>query len=444
MMKKLFNILFVITVCLIINSSDNVKSAPGDTTWITACTDMFHNWPDVHYFNVNLPDTNTHYQQILMTYTIACPAAGCDPWDRLAWIKLYQDTANHIDYEIGRVITPYNIVGGGYPGTCTYVIDVTDYMPLLHDNVLLGSYIETWINGTRGWLVTLKFAYIEGEAYYKPVKVINLWQDHHVVYGDSINPPTNHITPQSIMIDAGTDVVKSRITTTGHGQGNTLNAAEFSPRIHSIVAGNDSVYHNLWRANCYANPCSPQGGTWTLSRAGWCPGASVVPWIVDLTQWVTPGQNQVFRYSMQEYINECSPNNPNCTTGVTCGDCNYNNNGHTEPHYTIEGQLILYKINPIGIKNPGTEIANGFSLMQNYPNPFNPKTNIKFSLEKGSHVKITVFDIRGKEIAVLIDKALMNGDYNVDFDASNFPSGVYYYQMEAKDFKDTKKMVLIK
>src|SRR5512141_510870 len=106
-MNKSLKFLFLVFVCLIINNPDNVRSAPGDTTWVTACTDLFHNWPDMHYFNVSLPDTNTHYQKILMKYTIGCPAAGCDPWDRLGWIKLYVDTVNHIDYEIGRVITPY-------------------------------------------------------------------------------------------------------------------------------------------------------------------------------------------------------------------------------------------------------------------------------------------------------------------------------------------------
>ncbi len=73
-------------------------SSPGDTTWVTTFNQNFQNWADVHYNNFQLPDTNTHYRQILMYYTIGCPAAGCDPWDRLGWIKLYVDSTTN--YEI--------------------------------------------------------------------------------------------------------------------------------------------------------------------------------------------------------------------------------------------------------------------------------------------------------------------------------------------------------
>lgn len=166
---------FAVAILICIIRMQSAYSASGDTTWVTTFNQNFQNWADVHYGNFLLPDTNTHYKKIMMFYTIGCPFAGCDPWDRLGWIKLYVDT--NTNYEIARIVTPYNIVGGGYPGQCVFVIDVTDYMPLLHDSVKLGSYIESWIGGTRGWLVTVKFAFIEGEISDKPYKVINLWQN---------------------------------------------------------------------------------------------------------------------------------------------------------------------------------------------------------------------------------------------------------------------------
>ncbi|MBX7043506.1 MAG: hypothetical protein K1X85_11460, partial [Ignavibacteria bacterium] len=133
-------------------TSATYDSAKADTTWVTTFNQQFQNWADVHYANFTLPATsNFQYSKILMYYTITCPAAGCDPWDRLGWIRLYVDSTTN--YEIARVITPYNIVGGGYPGQCVFVLDVTDYMTLLQGNVRLGSYIESWIGGTRGWLV---------------------------------------------------------------------------------------------------------------------------------------------------------------------------------------------------------------------------------------------------------------------------------------------------
>ena len=105
---------------------------------------------------------------------------------------------------------------------------------------------------------------------------------------------------------------------------------------------------------------------------------------------MTPGQNVVIDYNLQQYENFCRPSNPNCVPGQTCGDCNYNNNGHTEPHYTIEGQLILYKPNPFAsVEIISSEVPASFNLEQNYPNPFNPSTKIKFDLSEVINCEIS-------------------------------------------------------
>ena len=84
------------------------------------------------------------------------------------------------------------------------------------------------------------------------------------------------------------------------------------------------------------------------------------------------------------------------------------------------------------------------SLGQNYPNPFNPVTKIKFGLPKNAHVKLTVFDAVGREIAVLVNEERSANTYEVEFDGSALPSGVYFYKLEAGDFVTTKKMLMIK
>lgn len=418
-------------------------STPGDTTWVTTFDQEFHNWANLHYKPAVFPDTTHHWQKILMTYKIGCPAAGCDPWDRVGWIRLYTDTVNVNYFEIARVVTPYNIVGGGYPGTCTFLFDVTDYMPLLHDNVLLGSYIESWIGGNKGWLVTAKFAFIEGEAYYKPYKVINLWQNDYIVSGDTANLPESHLLPVNLVIDSLAMQVKTKITNTGHGQGNTGNCSEFCVLVNSVVANNDTTTHILWK-QCNLNPCSPQGGTWQYARAGWCPGSGVPPWDVDITTSVTPGQNANLKFLIQPYVNECRPTNPNCTTGVTCADCNYNSTGHTEPNWKVQGQIVYFKLNPIGINNQGTQLPVSFKLEQNFPNPFNPITSISFSLEKNQFVKLIVYDAKGSPVKTLVDKHMIAGIYTVEFDGQNFASGVYFYKIEVGNKSDTRKMILIK
>ena len=92
----------------------------------------------------------------------------------------------------------------------------------------------------------------------------------------------------------------------------------------------------------------------------------------------------------------------------------------------------------------GNEIPTEYSLAQNYPNPFNPATTFKFSVPAASHVKLTLFDLLGREVAVLVNSEFNPGVYKLDWNASNYSSGVYFYRIEAGDFIETKKMVLMK
>ncbi|RKZ00384.1 MAG: hypothetical protein DRQ13_00525 [Ignavibacteriae bacterium] len=85
-----------------------------------------------------------------------------------------------------------------------------------------------------------------------------------------------------------------------------------------------------------------------------------------------------------------------------------------------------------------------FKLSQNYPNPFNPSTKIKYSLPTNEFVNITVYDLLGKAITVLINEQKPAGSYEIIFDASELPSGVYFYKLVTNDFISTKKMILAK
>ena len=89
-------------------------------------------------------------------------------------------------------------------------------------------------------------------------------------------------------------------------------------------------------------------------------------------------------------------------------------------------------------------VLKTFSVQQNYPNPFNPKTTISFSLPSRAHVSVKVFDLLGKEISTLLDNMCEPGEHSVDWNASSFASGVYFYRIEADNFLQTKKMVLLK
>lgn len=85
-----------------------------------------------------------------------------------------------------------------------------------------------------------------------------------------------------------------------------------------------------------------------------------------------------------------------------------------------------------------------FSLGQNYPNPFNPATTLQFSVAKFGLVSLKVYDMLGREVTTLVHNTLDAGQYSVSFDASNLPSGVYFYRLTAEKFTDVKRMMLVK
>ena len=99
---------------------------------------------------------------------------------------------------------------------------------------------------------------------------------------------------------------------------------------------------------------------------------------------------------------------------------------------------------PIGIEPISTEIPQKFELFQNYPNPFNPMTRLKFQMPKSGFTKLVVFDVTGKEKSILVNENLKPGIYEIDWNAENIPSGVYFYSLITNEFTQTKKMVVLK
>ncbi|MBL7128655.1 MAG: DUF362 domain-containing protein [Ignavibacteria bacterium] len=85
-----------------------------------------------------------------------------------------------------------------------------------------------------------------------------------------------------------------------------------------------------------------------------------------------------------------------------------------------------------------------YKVYQNYPNPFNPTTNIRYEIPRGGFVKLVVFDALGKEVTTLVNEKLNAGSYEVDWDGTDYPSGVYFYKLITDGFVDVKKMVLVK
>jgi hypothetical protein len=157
------------------------------------------------------------------------------------------------------------------------------------------------------------------------------------------------------------------------------------------------------------------------------------------------------------WVNERISSSPFLPTYTTFfGD--YNNisahNGMVRPIWVRlqSGSLSVWTAMidfPVGLSQNSSEVPDNYSLHQNYPNPFNPSTKIKFAIpssgnQGSSFVQLKVYDVLGKEMAVIVNQNLAPGTYEYEWNASELPSGVYFYTIESGSFKDTKKLILIK
>jgi len=112
----------------------------------------------------------------------------------------------------------------------------------------------------------------------------------------------------------------------------------------------------------------------------------------------------------------------------------------------VQGLLrdAISRFTPTAVLNESEQTPGSYQLAQNYPNPFNPSTNIKFSIPKSGNVKVVVYDALGKIVVTLTNNFYNAGNYNIEWNATSYASGIYFYRIEAGNFNMVKKMVLIK
>ena len=194
-------------------------------------------------------------------------------------------------YEMGRFITPYGINLDLGPSGFTWVYDVTDYAPILHDMVRLRS-------GNNQELLDLKFVFIEGVPERDVIKLESIWRGswsyRSMADGDNV-------TPQNIPLDPSASMYRIKTRTSGHGFGSGENCAEFCRKEHRITVDSTQLFAwDVWK-ECASNPVYPQGGTWIYDRAGWCPGTDTDLYNHELTSYVTPGDTISIDYGVEGY-----------------------------------------------------------------------------------------------------------------------------------------------
>ena len=299
-----------------LNDGESLTYSKPDGSTIRLFNMRTHNFGgdgQTHIKQVILPTDLQTYNQILLHIHLTCPSGGCDPWDQPANFSLIKEG---VEYEIARYVTPYGI-------SCdSWTVDITDFKSIMGGINEFKSYIQVW--GGSGWNLTADVE-LKGTGESTFHKLSRLWQKDYHVYGD---PGISHdLEEQTIIVDNDTESSHMRMTISGHGQANTDNAAEFSPKTHQVTIDNTPIAdHYLWKDDCEFNSCSNQAGNWLFDRAGWCPGQAVEPFVLNLSDHLQAGFLTRIDYNLEDYVNLLN-------TG-------YNGESHTEPHYRIHAFLI--------------------------------------------------------------------------------------------------------
>lgn len=192
------------------------------------------------------------------------------------------------EIEIGRFITPYGINLDLGPEGFTWVYDVTDYEPYLHDSVDFAA-------GNLQELIDVKFLFIKGTPPRKVNKIHKVWGNmRSISYKNLSDDKELSKITLDLLPDSKSFKVKTRLSGHGHNSndGNYPHCCEWKDNTHYLYSGTDliSSWH-IWQTNdCALNPVYPQGGTWPGSREGWCPGDVVKDFDFEVTKYVKNNQ----------------------------------------------------------------------------------------------------------------------------------------------------------
>lgn len=272
-------------------------------------------------------------------------------------------------------------------------------------------------------------------------------------------------------IDGGItwDSVQFRLSQAGNEAG-WNNAFFFDPISQAVWFGtnNTRIYRStnliFWstqvttgQANssalCFSTPTNGMtGGTEILlttnSGATWNSTASALPGTGNVTG-ITGILSSWWVVRLAPQIYATFNDGANWTSQYTAPSGNYTHitksRTGTPTLYAVRDNGGISKATDVvGVKHYSNDIPEQYDLRQNYPNPFNPKTVIKYYIPVNNYVRLTVYDMIGKEIATLVNEIKTAGIHEVEWDGSNYSSGIYFYSIKTDNFTETRKMDLVK
>ncbi len=286
---------------------------PAEVTVVRAFDEAYHWFGEENHRTIQstVEFPGGDWSQVGLRLQLECPDGGsCDHWDRWGSVGLVLNPGDPEDewekLELARHVTPYRM------GMCQF-IDVTPVASLLAGEQTLTSFIDTWVGPGHsdgdGWYLTVDLAFYPGPGA-QADEVVNIWATKSITVGelDEDANVDSQVDPFTLSVPADATRIEAHLTTTGHSFGNTLNCAEFCHMRQDVFVNGTAFSLDPWRDDCDLNPVSPQAGTWEYGRNGWCPGATSVGHVIDITEAIEPGADNEIDFDIvlttgDEYYN---------------------------------------------------------------------------------------------------------------------------------------------
>ena len=360
-----------------------------------------------------LPSHVGAFSAINAHYDHQCYNNSCDPYDHVGYVRVKNHRGEWV--ELFRYCTSFG-------KECDDDMDVTDYSSLLQGLVEFEVYYEIWYNWCYSPILTFNMQKGTPDYLYSDVQPI--WFGKYE-FGDYLNQQP--VPERNVVFAEGAEEAHLKMITTGHnfsntsgGAYNTGNAAEFYEATHHVFVNGQSKYNqHLWR-ECSPHPagCSPQNGTWTYERAGWCPGSMALVWDYDLTEYLPQGAVRLFYQFDPDYVDQCHPNYPGCQDGVNgCILCSNPDN----PILRVSGMMVSQSNDThvlVDVQEYPDVEQDPFTL-ELLPNPVKDQLTIKTDYELGK-MSVHILNAYGMEVRGFVM------DREATIDMSDLPAGVYF------------------
>lgn len=366
-----------------------LKTTNSGANWVAQVTGTNYNFESLTFINEN---TGWAISQ-LSNYTIYKTSNGGQNWNLVFTTTDRLTRLHFFDANTGLAL-------GGWSSGYIYRTTNSGINWFSISNSVNGEIVNvSFINTQTGWIVT------DNGRLYKTVNGGENWTQQYLLTGGQLNTV--------YFINSETGWLGGSLNSEGIIQKSTNGGSNWSTQFN-----NNSV-NRIYSLNFKDS-----------LRGGAVGGPTFTNNYVTIT---TNGGLNWLQYSMPSttylYFIQFVDNNTGWMVGYAAGTGRI--------WKTTNGGLTSFS-------NIGSESPNTYSLSQNYPNPFNPITKFKFDLPRRGHVKLNIYDLSGKEIQNVIDGDLNPGTYEFDFDGRDLASGVYFYKLETQEFRDTKKMIVLK